>query len=238
MTLPTPTDAFTVAGDPPPSVVYAELRSSFSRLVGGLSDEETRVVVPQCPDWTIADVLAHVVGINADFLAGRLDGVGSDAWTAVQVDERRALSVGAVSEAWFEMAEAIDRRFTDDPFLAVRLTADLVTHYHDVLGALGRREGRDAPAVRTGLLRYGPFFCDRVAAAGLPIVRVEAGVQAWQSGDGPVVASLSGSAFELLRAFSGRRSVAQVSTMAWTGDPTPYLAVVSPYGLPEYDVTE
>ena len=89
-----------------------------------------------------------------------------------------------------------------------------------------------------GLERYGPFFCERAEHAGLPVVRVEAGPQVWQSGDGEPVAVLTGSAFDLLRAFSGRRSAAQILSMDWTGDAEPYVSVVSPYGLPLEDVSE
>lgn len=61
------------------------------------------------------------------------------------------------------------------------------------------------------------------------------GGQSWASADGEVAAALSGSAFELLRAFTGRRSVEQVVAMDWTGSPEPYLAVVNPYGALKSD---
>ena len=89
-----------------------------------------------------------------------------------------------------------------------------------------------------GLERYGPFFCQRAAEAGLPVVRVIAGDQIWQSGDGEPAIELVGSAFELLRAFSGRRSADQVRAMDWSGDAEPYLAVVTPYGMPDHDIIE
>lgn len=229
---------FTVTGDPAPTVVYRHLRESFGALVSSLDQAQLATIVPQCPAWTVADVLAHVVGVNADFVAGRLEGIGSDEWTAAQVHDRVGRSIAEVRAEWLDLAERVDRVTADDPFTGVRLTADLVTHQLDVLACLGRPQDRATAAVRTGLLRYGPFFCERVADAGLPTVRIVAGIQVWQSADGDPAAVLTGSAFELLRTFSGRRSTAQVCAMDWAGDPDPYLAVVTPYGLPEVDVDE
>lgn len=93
------------------------------------------------------------------------------------------------------------------------------------------------------LLRYGSYFCERAAAACLPVVRVKVvpdavGEQIWKSAEGEPAVEVSGSAFELLRAFTGRRTVAQVRAMNWSGDPDPYLAVVSPYGMPESATAE
>lgn len=229
---------FTVAGDPAPTVVYRHLRESFGALVASLDQAQLAKIVPQCPEWTVADVLAHVIGINADFVGGRLEGIGSDEWTERQVRERAGRSIAEMGAEWLDLADRVDQVTAADPFTGVRLTADLVTHQLDVLAALGRRQDRDTAAVRAGLLRYGPFFCERAVNAGLPTVRIVAGIQSWQSAEGEPKAVLTGSAFELLRAFSGRRSAAQVRAMDWAGDPEPYLAVVTPYGLPEVDVDE
>ena len=62
--------------------------------------------------------------------------------------------------------------------------------------------------------------------------------QVWQSGDSEPAAVLTGSAFDLLRAFSGRRSAAQILSMNWVGNAEPYVSVASPYGLPAEDVEE
>jgi hypothetical protein len=51
-------------------------------------------------------------------------------------------------------------------------------------------------------------------------------------GAGPPAATLAGAPFELFRALSGRRSAGQVRSLAWDGDPAPYLDVLSPYPLP------
>jgi hypothetical protein len=54
----------------------------------------------------------------------------------------------------------------------------------------------------------------------------------WAEGTGPAAATLAADPFELFRALSGRRSLDQVRTLAWDGDPAPYLDLLAPYPLP------
>ena len=218
--------------------IYANLRNEFAEIVAGLGPDELALAVPQCPDWSIKDVLAHVVGITADIVNDNLAQIGSDAWTDAQVASRAEMTVDEVCAEWGQLGPGIDELCAGSPVMAMRATADLVTHLHDVLVPLGRTGDKMSAAVELGLERYGPFFCERAAQAGLPVVRVEAGRRVWQSGDGEPTASWRGSAFEVLRAVSGRRTAAQIRSMDWSGDPEPYLSVVTPYGLPEEAVAE
>jgi uncharacterized protein (TIGR03083 family) len=225
------------------AAVYADLRTDTIALVQSLTAQEVELKVPQSPDWSIRDVVAHVVGIIDDILSNNLADIGTGSWTDAQVAGRAGKTLEEVCDEWVALASRFEALGEANPVMAMRAGADLVTHHHDIFQALGRRGDQDTPAVRMGLERYGPFFCERAATAGLPIVRVDASAeseraQTWQSADGKPAATLTGSAFELLRAFSGRRSAAQVLAMGWTGDPEPYLDVVTPYGLPTDDVIE
>lgn len=223
----------------PAGEIYADLRRETISWALALSPADRGRLVPLCPEWTVTQTVAHVVGIADDLLAGRLEGLGSDRWTAAQVDARSGWSLERICEEWEGLGPAIDAFTAADDVFGMRMTADLVTHVHDMAAAVGASVDRDTEAVRLGLERYGPFFCERAHHAGLPVVRVEASSgQHWQSAEGTVTAVVRGSDFELLRAFSGRRSAAQVVAMDWDGDPAPYLAVVTPYGLPSDDVEE
>jgi hypothetical protein len=51
-------------------------------------------------------------------------------------------------------------------------------------------------------------------------------------GFGSPAVAVAADPFELFRALSGRRSLAQVRALAWDGNPEPYLAVLSPYPMP------
>lgn len=218
--------------------VYSDLRTEMIALARSLSAAEAELEVPQSPDWSIRDVIAHVVGIIDDILSDNLAGIGTDSWTDVHVSSRADKTLDEICDEWSGLAPRFSAFGEANPVMPMRAGADLVTHYHDIMQALGRQGDRDSPAVRMGLERYGPFFCERAGNAGLPVVRVVAGEQVWQSGDGEPAAVLTGSAFELLRAFSGRRSAAQILAMDWIGDAEPYVAVVTPYGLPAEDVVE
>ncbi len=228
-----------------PGEVYGSLQKEVVATVMCCTAESLASVVPQCPDWTVHDVISHVTGIADDILAGRTEGLGSDEWTAAQVDPRRTVPTAEVCEEWSELVARLAPRLVEEPFLAVRLTADLVTHQHDLATALDVPAPRDSAAVRLGLERYGPFFCERADAAGKPTIRIEAvdTGQGWQSTDGQPRAVLTATAFELLRSFSGRRTPSQVLALNWSfGDERDraedYLSVVSPYGLPSEVVAE
>ena len=48
-------------------------RDAFDRvcaLVERLDAAELAATVPACPDWTVRDLLSHMVGLGADVLAG------------------------------------------------------------------------------------------------------------------------------------------------------------------------
>jgi uncharacterized protein (TIGR03083 family) len=218
--------------------VYAELREEMIVLVRSLSAKEADLTVPLSPDWSIRDVVAHVVGIIEDILSDNLAAIGTDEWTAVHVTTRADKTLNEICDEWSSLAQRFQALGDANPVWPMRAGADLITHYHDINQALGRQSNRDTAAVRMGLERYGPFFCERVGNAGLPVVRVDAGEQVWQSGEGKPAAVVTGPAFELLRAFSGRRSAAQILAMNWVGSATPYASVASPYGLPGNDVLE
>lgn len=218
--------------------IYAELRTEMISLTRSLTVEETDLKVPQSPDWSIRDVVAHVVGIVDDILSDNLAAIGTDEWTAIQVGTRADKTLNEICDEWSGLAPRFGALGDANPVMPMRAGADLITHYHDIVQALGRQADRDTAAVRMGLERYGPFFCERAGNAGLPVVRVMAAEQVWQSGDSEPAAVLTGSAFDLLRAFSGRRSAAQILSMNWVGNAEPYVSVASPYGLPAEDVEE
>jgi uncharacterized protein (TIGR03083 family) len=218
--------------------IYADLRAEFIALARSLTADEAARKAPQSPAWSIRDVIAHVVGIVDDMLSDNLAGIGTDSWTAAHLAKRVDNSLADICDEWEALGPAFRSLGEANPVIPMRAGADLITHYHDVLQALGRPGARDTAAVRMALERYGPFFCERAEQAGLPTVRIEAGDRVWQSAEGDPAAILTASAFEMLRALSGRRSPAQIVAMKWTGDAEPYLAVVSPYGLPAEDVLE
>ena len=116
---------------------------------------------------------------------------------------------------------------------------DVVSHEHDVRGALGRFGAQDSDAVGVGLRWVAPNFVLLVADGDLPPLRVSTtNGQAWGPDDAP--GTMQASAFELVRAFSGRRSHNQIRGFDWSVDPEPYLPVFEfgPFHPPADDVVE
>ncbi|MGH2758175.1 MAG: hypothetical protein ACRDKJ_01280, partial [Actinomycetota bacterium] len=66
-------------------------------------------------------------------------------------------------------------------------------------------------------------------------LRVEAGDHRWETGDPKTTVT---DPFELLRAYGGRRSPDQIRSWDWSGDPEPYLPLVSPFGLRADELVE
>jgi len=207
---------------PESRIVYAAMRAEMIELVRSLSESEAATVVPDCPAWTVRDVVAHVTGVNTDVVDGSVTQLGTDEWTDHQVASRAQMSMAEVCDEWERFAPKTTAFMTDDPFMGVRIGADLVTHIHDVLDALGRSDeglavaAREGVGVRSALSRYGPFFCERAGSASLPVVHVTVapdviGNQNWKSGDEAPAATLSASAFDLVRAFTGWRWIGQAT---------------------------
>ena len=120
------------------AAAYREGRERLSAIVreAGPSAEERDV--PACPGWTPKDVVGHLTGVCADVLTGRLEGVGTDQWTAAQVEERRARSLDEVLAEWGDLGAQVESLLPSFPEWAVdQMVADLLSHEHDVAGALG-----------------------------------------------------------------------------------------------------
>lgn len=198
---------------------YEGVRTRFSGLVTA-SPDRLGTVVPAAPDWRIHDLLAHVVGITADLVAGNMHGVGSDPWTAAQVDQRKDRTVDELLAEWVENWPAFTAALGSlDEFHAAQVVFDVVTHEHDLRGALGEAGARDSDAFGIawgwsvnvlGLIRDGK---------GLGAIELitEAGTEV--AGTAAVTSTVRAGRFELFRAMTGRRSVEQVQAWNWEGEP-------------------
>lgn len=208
---------------------YRGQREALSALALQLTAEEIAAPVPACPAWRVRDVVAHLVGVTDDALAGRMEGAPEPAWTQTQVDARVGRSVPELVAEWAERAPAFERSLPELGFLGWVLTFDVTLHADDVREALGRPLGRSTThdAVLDGLVgRAGK------RAADVPgTLRLACGSRRWTLGAGGPEAVLDvPDAAELLRVVGGRRSAAEVRALGWTGDPEPWLPVLPLFG--------
>ena len=223
------------------AAAYAAGRARITRLVAGLDEREASTIVAGCPEWTVKDVVGHLTGICSDILAGNIEGVATDRWTAAQVDARRPLPLARLVAEWDEVGPQIEAMLPSFPPEPSRqLITDLATHEHDLRGALARPDARDSDAIAIGLGFTAPNFLATVADRDLPVLALRAGDSEWVAdGAGPVV-SVSTDPFELLRALTGRRSTSQLRRLKWDGDPEPYLPAFEwgPFHVPAADIVE
>jgi len=196
----------------PISERYLSAVGSFIELARSLRDADWAVPVPCTPAWTVRDVLSHVSGIPDDALAGRLDGVTTEPWTAAQVERNAGADVPTLLLRWEEQAPVFAAAL--DELGQGRPPIDCHAHEHDVRHALGRPGNRDSVVIEES-------WRDFATLDDLPVSLVV------ELTDGRNVASGSGerrvtlqatTPFEIFRSRLGRRSRQQVLGYDWSGD--------------------
>lgn len=183
------------------SGVYEDVRRAFAAMVRSLPPAALNTVVPATPEWTVHDVLAHVVGIATDLNAQRFpadDDLGGSVWSAAQVARGREHSVDDLLAQWaaegprFDAGLQLFGRDTERHFVG-----DLVTHLLDVAEALDvdpATVGLAPLAVDTALEHYRTFVDERLTELGLTMPAALAALPPLQ----------------LLRLLSARRPLASV----------------------------
>ena len=154
------------------TAAYEETQRHLATLVLGLPEDEIGATVPASPAWTVKDVVAHLTGLSADVVAGRIPPELNlmDAWwnpeqtalrdemTAAQVEGRRGRSAPEVIDEWRENAAALlpmirgERPFPKPwPFIGEILLTDAAVHAQDVRGTVGVPGDRESAGVGIGL---------------------------------------------------------------------------------------
>jgi uncharacterized protein (TIGR03083 family) len=209
-------------------VLYGACRERVTALVRGLAPGQDALPVAACPGWTVHDVVAHLAGTVSDVAAGRLDGIGSDPWTAAQVESRHAVPVSEIVAEW----EQASPQFEDGlraigGTMALLAVADVWNHEQDLRGTLDADGGADTAAELAAIDGYLARRAPDLEAAGLAPLRCVAGSHESVSGEGTPGATVTALPFELARALAGRRTAPQMAAYRWEGDAAPYLAVLA-----------
>jgi len=199
---------------------YRGVRERMTELLRAMDGTQTEAVVPAAPDWSVRDLVSHVVGVTADVAAGRLEGAGSDPWTAVQVEARRGRSIDELVAEWEDTTPAFEAALlAADPVQAAQAVFDATTHEHDLRGALDRPGARDSDGVDVGWGWATAIVAQLRDGYGTGAIRLTTEDGASVFGSGEPTAAVSADRFELWRAMTGRRSHDQVRAWAWDGEP-------------------
>lgn len=200
---------------------YLDLRRRVIDLIDLIPESDATRHVPLCPEWTVVDLVSHMVGVPEDILAGRMEGVTTDAWTRAQVDRHRGDTLATLATAWKELAPDFDVVLPLIPSpVNSQMVMDAVTHEHDLRHAVGLVDAHDSSAV--------------VVALGWALHSVEAR----SPGLGESLRESQVPRFELLRSLTGRRSVDQMNALGLAGEYIASLLHGSPLTPPSTAVDE
>jgi uncharacterized protein (TIGR03083 family) len=200
---------------------YDELRARVTGLMQSISTEQAQTVVPHCPQWTVKDCLAHMIGVPEDVINGQMDGVTTDAWTDRQVQRHAQDSVDDLLAIWETNAPTFASILPriPQPVLS-QFMFDQTNHEHDIRAALKQPGGRDSVAVavaegflRDSLSRNGDLTIAQLADHKL-------------------------TGFEFLRSLSGRRSTSQISDIGLPLGTIERFINAMPYSIPKSDVSD
>jgi hypothetical protein len=177
---------------------------------------------PATPRWRARDLLAHVGGVCDDVVQGNLEGVGTDEWTASQVEPRREWPIEELLGEWERNGEALDVLIDQAPLgLFGQLLFDAWTHEQDFRGALDEPGNRDSGAAARSWEWSVDVLDRRDREEQRPGLLLVTGHDTRVAGVEPAASTVQASRFELLRSMTGRRSLSQMRAFDWEGEPDP-----------------
>jgi uncharacterized protein (TIGR03083 family) len=205
-------------------------------LIESLDAAEAERSVPACPDWTVTQLLAHMVGLNADVLAGDEPDDHNSTWTQRQVDRRAGREPADLVAEWLALTQPMQDWMHEH---GTRPLHDAVIHEQDMRGAVGRPGARDSDGLAAVREAMAERFATRVRAAHLAPVELRSPAWIFSTGDGDPGLELFAPDFDLTRALMTRRTADQLRQWARMGAVEPYLPMFSGMGsLPEQPLPE
>ena len=210
---------------------YRRSRDRVSTLLRSLPADVAAWPVEACPGWDVHAVVAHLVCVVDDALAGRLTGPPTPDVTAAQVARMCDVPLESMLDQWSEQAAAFEELISQADVWPAAI--DVLSHEHDLRHAVGRPGARDDPSINVvGWMLIGWL-------EGPPI-RFDLGTSRHVSGgsSAPPERDVRTTAFEVLRFRLGRRSADQVRALEWSPGPPPSLDDMFVFGPRETPLLE
>ena len=139
-------------------VRYRSARLRLGETLATLDARQWDLAVDACPGWRVRDVLAHLVGVIEDAMAGRLTGPPPPAQTREQVDRHRHQEPAALLDEWNALGAGFEDALSSLGIWPAFM--DVLSHEHDIRAALGDRSYRDHDDVDLAV------FLDALVATG------------------------------------------------------------------------
>lgn len=197
---------------------YRGVQERVTALLQAAAPEQLSLLVPACPEWCVRDLVAHAVGTAVDVAAGRIEGAGSDPWTAAQVLARKNASLEDLLSEW--SAVPLEPALHEvSEMQAAQVVFDITTHEHDLRGALDLPGERDSDGVTVGWEWATDILGQLRDGYGEGAVVLTTAEGQTTCGAAPPTSWVTADRFELWRAMTGRRSQEQVAAWTWTGEP-------------------
>lgn len=213
------------------AALYQDTHERLAALVAGLDAAALAAPVPACPGWSVRDVVAHLLAITEDALAGRLTGPPTEEQTAAQVARFRGHDIQDMLASWAVTAPQFGQLIA--AFEVWPGVIDIASHEQDIRAAVGQPGARDTEVVRR--------CADALIEYLTPPVPMRVAVEDAEFRVGPDEGDelgLATSRFEALRWRLGRRSRAQLAALDWSGDPAPVLDHLVIFGPAARDIIE
>jgi uncharacterized protein (TIGR03083 family) len=221
-----------------PADIYGRSRGRLLELAQRLDNNALRAPLAATPPWTVIDGYRHLAGVCSDVLDGAMDGAGTPAWTAAQLEVRADRSMADIAAEWGRRGPDIEARMRETGDRMSFMAFDAWTHEQDIraaIGQVGLRDDEAVPALSELTLRT---FASRYASSGAPAVTVTVDGERHTLGEGEPVATLQTTPYELLRIVFGRRSRAQVEAAGWEGDAAPVIDALHLFDFPTRDIVD
>ena len=197
------------------AISYVALRARVIDLLRSTPESSGNIVVPCTPEWTIRQLAAHLVGVPEDVLAGRMEGVTTDAWTHAQVERYGDLTLTELADLFESSAPKIDAIIQNFPQPIIsQFVMDAVTHEQDMRSALGVSGGRDSKAIEVGVGFFLNLF--ETSDPALSTALVNTSVGRW----------------DVLRSLTGRRTIEQMNSLGLDGEAIALQITGLPFTLP------
>jgi len=197
------------------AISYVALRARVIDLLRSTPESSGNIMAPCTPEWTIRQLAAHLVGVPEDVLAGRMEGVTTDAWTHAQVERYGDLTLTELADLFESSAPKIDAIIHNFPQPIIsQFVMDAVTHEQDMRSETGVPGGRDSKAIEVGV----GFF-----------------LNLFETNDPPLFDALVNtrvSQWDVLRSVTGRRTVEQMNALGLDGEAIAVQIASLPFTLP------